>query len=138
MKSLTAIEITQAVAICLPCPRASCLLEASLKVCLQRWVYAIKVVLAAFAEAVRLETQPHGGHVLLVFGLIQRVSASDPSHIVTMIKYGIADSPIALHSRAVCQRLLDAENSLTRYWLRASKSSGTRPPEKGHVSRWSH
>ena len=100
---MTAIEITQAVAESVCHAHGHLVFIGSLAgkfVTPAMGNYAIgKSALAAFAEAVRLETQPRGGHVLLVSpGPIQRVSvegSSDPSHNrydEQVLNYGLPNS----------------------------------------------
>ncbi|MDP6676954.1 MAG: SDR family NAD(P)-dependent oxidoreductase [Pirellulales bacterium] len=116
---MTAIEITQAVAESVCHAHGHLVFIGSLAgkfVTPAMGNYAIgKSALAAFAEAVRLETQPHGGHVLLVCpGPIQRVSvegSSDPSHNrydEQVLNYGLPNST-AQPGGGASVRLLDAE-----------------------------
>ena len=113
---MTAIEITQAVAESVCHARGHLVFIGSLAgkfVTPAMGNYAIaKSALAAFAEAVRLETQPHGGHVLLVSpGPIQPASASDSSQhrYDDQVKYHGLPNSTGQPGGGVSVRLLDAE-----------------------------
>ena len=116
---MTAIEITQAVAESVCHAHGHLVFIGSLAgkfVTPAMGNYAIgKSALAAFAEAVRLETQPHGAHVLLVSpGPIQRASvkgSSDSSHHRyddQVLYHGLPNST-AQPGGGASVRLLDAE-----------------------------
>lgn len=116
---MTAIEITQAVADPVCRAHGHLVFIGSLAgkfVTPAMGNYAIgKSALAAFVEAVRLEAEPHGGHVLLVSpGPIQRTPAKESTtashhrYDDQVAHHGLPDS-VGKPGGGVSVRLLDAE-----------------------------